>query len=961
MIEFRLFDIPRVVMTHPKGQHPGTTWHKSDFQCHTPRDRAWMGATRLPGGSPADEAVREAWAATFVGECVKRGLSAVAITDHHDIGLAPYLQRAGISSGPQIVVFPGIEITCSDDAQCIAVFDPSADTALLQKLLHKLPGVMPADAADAKTCAVQPTGWTVAQLFDAAREEPHLRDACIIFPHFSDGNAHKHLNKPRENTRFAALECDGVYTEKPYVDLEPATLDKAYGKIAEWGARRRAVLVTGDSRSDTWDLLGVRGCWIKLGEPTLEAVRQALLADEARIAYEPPETPLERVVEVRIKSSLTGDDPLVITFNPGFNAFIGGRGSGKSAVLEYLRFGLARTERDLGRAGVTGSEREDQLIEDTLGDGYVEVDLEREGVRETWHRDLTHDRIAISLLDGNTLEITLADARRRFRGRAFFQKQLSTTTRDASPATDQITGIAAAEAVDRRREIDQGIDNAQRAVTTALQQLVTHWQVKLERAQAQAMVSDLKRRIEAITLRLKEEGVSPEHVQIIADAPRFARGRSYLGQVNTRINAERTRLEGTKASILAIPMEQFADVGTFPELAELSEEVDATRDRILSHIEAALDELGPLMTAYGDANERFAARDSKFAIAHTTAVDHQTSHRSLLNENNRLTEELSGAEQQESELSSKKKSTAEVIQQFDETRAKLKELLAERYNILDTAADHVADKSSALLKARPKHDPAPTEYIRALCGLMESSYVQDAESKCTVWVTDALEADQENAWAGICDAILSVYEAKIAVGHPPEPPESIVTAMKGFLFDGEPVTDRQVARIYQNLSDMTVGAVLSAVPNDYIVMTYVDEGRNIDFAKASPGQQASALLELLLRQSAGTLIIDQPEDDLDNRIIMRIVQLIRTSKNKRQLIFATHNPNIVVNGDADKIIALKSGEPAVRPADDSPRIQLLDDGAIETESVRGAITHIMEGGKAAFDLRSRKYRFDAVR
>jgi chromosome segregation protein len=85
------------------------------------------------------------------------------------------------------------------------------------------------------------------------------------------------------------------------------------------------------------------------------------------------------------------------------------------------------------------------------------------------------------------------------------------------------------------------------------------------------------------------------------------------------------------------------------------------------------------------------------------------------------------------------------------------------------------------------------------------------------------------------------------------------------------------------------------------------------------------LLELLLHQSAGTLIIDQPEDDLDNRIIMRIVALIRTSKNHRQLIFATHNPNIVVNGDADKVIALRSGDPA---------IQLFTDGAIETADVR---------------------------
>ena len=67
--------------------------------------------------------------------------------------------------------------------------------------------------------------------------------------------------------------------------------------------------------------------------------------------------------------------------------------------------------------------------------------------------------------------------------------------------------------------------------------------------------------------------------------------------------------------------------------------------------------------------------------------------------------------------------------------------------------------------------------------------------------------------------------------------------------------------------------------------TYVSSGRDIDFAKASPGQQASALLRLLLRQTAGRLIIDQPEDDLDDSVLMEIVELVRRSKTSRQLIF----------------------------------------------------------------------------
>src|ERR1700738_5305065 len=177
-------------MPYPKGQHPGTTWHKTDFQCHTPRDLGWVGPSNLPGGNLADEAARDAWAVAFISECIVRGITAVAITDHHDFALAPYVQRAGRASVPPVIVHPGIEITCSDDAQCLAIFDPASDSAVLQKLLGKLPGIMPAGVTAAKTCPIQPTTWTVNEIFDAVAEDEHLRDACIIFPHFSDGNAH---------------------------------------------------------------------------------------------------------------------------------------------------------------------------------------------------------------------------------------------------------------------------------------------------------------------------------------------------------------------------------------------------------------------------------------------------------------------------------------------------------------------------------------------------------------------------------------------------------------------------------------------------------------------------------------------------------------------------------------------------------------------------------------------------
>jgi ABC-type multidrug transport system ATPase subunit len=945
-------------MPHPKGRHPGTTWRKTDLQCHTPRDLNWAGGPSLPGNSGEEISAREAWAAEFIAACVTKGLSAVAITDHHDIVLAAYVQRAGEESNPPVSIYPGVEITCADAAQCLVIFDPSTDTATLQKLLGKLPGVVAAADGEAKTCSIVPTNWTVAQLVDAIAEDSALQGSCIVFPNFGDPSSHKSLNKPGHNTRFADLKSDGVYTDAAYDTLDPTTLEKAYGKVAEWGTRRRGIIVTGDNRNANWERLGANGCWIKLGENTLEAVRQALLADEARIAYQAPTEPLERVVELTVKSTLTGDAQVTISFNPGFNAFIGGRGSGKSAVLEYLRYGLARTERDLGHD--SSREREEQLIEETLVGGFVEVVIQREGVTETWHRDLGREQIIVSPATGTgQLALSLADARRRFRGRAFFQKQLSSTTRNADSAIEQITGIAAAEALDKRREIDQAIDNAKREVKTKLQLVVAHWQTAYEKASALTRVEDLKLRISGIGDLLKSEGVSEEHLQIISDAPRYARGRAYINQVIAQIENERERLNDTRRNILLLPMEQFADISTFPELADLNSAVNVARDGVTVQIDQAFAALDNLEAMIGAASASFNIKESEFSTQYAEAVALQTKQKSLLDENARLNTELQAAEARVSDLTTKLTESAEVEGDFAEAREVLKGLIASRRDVLAEAAEQVADKSSSLLKARLKKDPAPAEYSAALDALMHRATVPDSLARCETWVRSELADDPDHAWDFICDGIIDIYKTKIALGRPNEPDETLAEMLNQFLGIEGNVTARQVSRIYANVEDGIVGDIISAVPNDYIAMTYIDAGKDMAFAKASPGQQASALLELLLKQSAGTLIIDQPEDDLDNRVIMRIVELIRKSKGHRQLIFATHNPNIVVNGDADKIVALKAGDPVVGNQPENPRVEISEDGAIETPAMRDVITQIMEGGQEAFDLRSRKYRFEA--
>ena len=123
----------------------------------------------------------------------------------------------------------------------------------------------------------------------------------------------------------------------------------------------------------------------------------------------------------------------------------------------------------------------------------------------------------------------------------------------------------------------------------------------------------------------------------------------------------------------------------------------------------------------------------------------------------------------------------------------------------------------------------------------------------------------------------------------------------------------------------------------------------------SSGQKATAVLLLLLLESEAPLVVDQPEDDLDNRFISeRIVPIMRQEKRRRQFVFSTHNANIPVLGDAELILGLTaSGEAAKGRAEIAPEHM----GSIDSRPVRELVEEILEGGKDAFETRRSKYGF----
>ncbi len=123
----------------------------------------------------------------------------------------------------------------------------------------------------------------------------------------------------------------------------------------------------------------------------------------------------------------------------------------------------------------------------------------------------------------------------------------------------------------------------------------------------------------------------------------------------------------------------------------------------------------------------------------------------------------------------------------------------------------------------------------------------------------------------------------------------------------------------------------------------------------STGQKATAVLLLLLLDADAPLIIDQPEDDLDNRfIVSSIVSSIKDAKKNRQFLFSSHNANIPVLGDADQIVGLS---PVVEDKVEFVEIREELCGSIDTYEVKNLVKEILEGGQEAFEFRREKYGF----
>ncbi|MBC5753881.1 hypothetical protein H8Z76_07545 [Roseburia sp. BX0805] len=187
------------------------------------------------------------------------------------------------------------------------------------------------------------------------------------------------------------------------------------------------------------------------------------------------------------------------------------------------------------------------------------------------------------------------------------------------------------------------------------------------------------------------------------------------------------------------------------------------------------------------------------------------------------------------------------------------------------------------------------------------------------------------------------------------------------------IIDKLVKEELKLLKNKTIESVLRDILSDWYLVSYNVKLENDSINQMSPGKKALVLLKLLISMadSKCPILIDQPEDDLDNRSIFdELIPFIRKKKVERQIIVVTHNANVVLGGDAEEIIV------ANQDGNNSPNYKFkfeyrsgsienstivyendgtIRKGVLNEKGIQQHICDILEGGERAFDLRKHKY------
>lgn len=935
----------------------GAHFYRCDFQVHTPRDTNWQG----PNAITFEE--RKAYAESLVKACRAKGLNAIAITDHHDFAFFPYIKQAALEElnenggvypkEEQLIVFPGLELTlASPPCQALLILDSAFPENLLHGVLSVL-GITPNPDTESKTSDVNPIKNTVAhdfcKLYEILNNLDYIRGRFIVLPHVGDGG-HKTLLRSGFYDYYRTMPCVGGYIENHISSLGRGCTEIINGKNRQYGFKEIAIIQTSDNRKATHEDLGKYVTWIKWAEPTAEALRQACLAKDSRISQDIPVLPPVFITSLDVSNSkFLGR--IHLEFNQQYNAIIGGRGTGKSTVLEYLRWGLCDQFPDLSKEDdelPNYQERRKKLIERTLlpYDATVQVSFIKNGISHIVRRKAKTGELSLKIGNGEFEVCTEENIRNLLPIQAYSQKQLSSVGISGT----ELKRLIYSPIRQSLSEYEVLFKNLQADIKTCYEK---RNQVNLLRKEVHRSELELKSITEQVeNLRKNLKGISEEDRVIIKEHEAYLVTEqlvnNWVSELTSASNSIGTLLSEIETFPTRISSNLILPAGSELIIKIISDNISQT----FEDVKKQLVEMKEKMAAYGIEQNDFSSGITQWKQLLISHKQRYESAKERSSSQQVILKQISQLEERSQEIRSflaDKKQLLNKLGDQEQFFTNLKEQWISSHNrradIIQSQCEQLSVLSDGNLRAT-LHRGKGTESINLILKSILTGSSLRKEKIDSICSCVSTSPNPINEWQQLLNELESLAFFDIendSIDSFPSTPKllSIGFGINDLKKMSEKLNSNNFIELY-----------LSQIEDIPVFEYKTREGEYIDFTDASAGQQATSLIHVLLNQEGPTLIIDQPEDDLDNQMVSEIADLICKSKKNRQLIFTSHNANIVVNGDAELVACCD-----YRVSGDQSNGEIQHIGAIDIPAIRDVITRIMEGGEKAFKLRKDKYGF----
>lgn len=840
---------------------------------------------------------------TIVETCLEIGIEVIAVTDHYRVKHSGSLVCAARNAG--LYAFSGFEAVTKDGAHFLCLFDPDKDNALERFIgecgIHDTEHPSPTGSLDA------------IELLESSRKWGAV---CIAAHVASDGGLLKKLSGQSRVNVWTSPNLLACALPGPVSDAPDGIRPILKNRDAQHRRDRLPAILNASDVNDPEDLKKEgASCFIKMSKVSVEGFRQAFLDPQSRIRLhsDPKPEPHAEFLAMTWEGGFLRDT--AVHFNENLNILVGGRGTGKSTMVESIRYALG-----LNPLGEEARKAHEGVIRYVLKSGTKVSLLVRS--HKPSERCYTIERSVPNppIVRDKAGEVLTLSPRDVMPGvEVFGQHEISELTKSPEKLTlllerfvDQdasLSGRKSRVRLELERSRSRIVD-VRREMTRTEERLSAL--PGLEETQKRFQQAGLEERLKEKSLLIREErlfsnlaerldqyrSLQNELAEGLPVDTAFVSGKALKGLPNADILAEIERILGTLSVRLKSVGEQFGEAlaeadrtiaETKARWSERRTAIEETYEKLLRELQKSKIDGAEFIQLRQQIEELRPLKDRTENLKRDLAA-HEAQRRKLLAE----WEDIKASEYREIETAAKRVSRklrdrVQVRVTMAGNREPLEQLLREVGGNLAAALDRLRSRDQLSLPELAQRCREGKESLMKYFNLPSGAAERIAQADLELFMRiEELE-------------LPATTEIELNTAPEGEPP------------------------VWQTLQAL------------------------------STGQKATAVLLLLLLESEAPLVVDQPEDDLDNRFITEgVVPIMRQEKRRRQFVFSTHNANIPVLGDAELILGLvATGEAREGYARIAPEHM----GSIDSEPVRELVEEILEGGKDAFEMRRSKYGF----